>query len=1088
MAKSLKRAGIVFFAIFISCLLLFAVLMSSQVAEKLVSGDDLNTIDTQLTADNNYFISGTNAQISQIWNNAVAESKKKETAVKVTLAQDWIADSNHSMGTGDGFSNGTIAVLDGVNIILDLNGHNIDRKLTATISSGHVISVKDSTLTIIDRTNTGKITGANTSGIGGAIQAYSAVINMYGGSLSDNVSTHGGGISAYNDTVVNMYGGKITNNQSHYAGAIMLDIESIFNMYDGELSNNKITSFGGAVYVYSNCVMTMYGGVIKNNTGANIGGGIRCYNGATFVMNGGEICDNKAGAGSGIDIVKNCTLELNCGKIYNNISTGSYSGVTTSVERPNPDPGEIIIGKDIHIFNNTNGSNAQSNLVLSNDVDKVTVKEKLKSANVGITLNNTSRVFAQGYTSSGNTLSPDIFFHSDKSGYIASKSGDAVAMVSGTTPTTQVKWTVANTTTLESNNYLEVTYNAKPYKVSNNIGTFSAANGTQYTYYQATDAGVYEFFMVGNYVNPTFTLVIKPYEVDVVWSNNTGFTYNGQEQYPTATCKGLDNSVINVTVEGEINAGKHYAKAVSVDNSNYKLKPTAEIFKYYTISPKVIDNPVLEQTSYVYGATVYIIREIKGYNSDTMVMGGTETASDVGNYTTTITPKSNYIWGNGNDDAHSYTWKITPKLLEKPVQSDNYTFVYSGSSITFIPSKFNSDQMKISNNSQTEIGKYVATVSPISSNYKWNDNTSSPVEYKFEIIHPGVVAKDGTSYEYIYNENNIRKSYVSGKFIHKVNDSSIATIDGTIRYVMGGISTNTKLSVFLNNLRNDLNLIKVYDKNSHIIYDGIASNGIIPESVTNILVGTGFKVELYENTTSSTAFDTVYLSVLGDVNGDGRITASDIAYLREIAKDNSILNSIDVEYRLAAMVNNKGGVTNIDSEILYNVMASEIELNIFFKSGVNTDSSYKYLTLNKENGKYERVVSETATNVIGNVAVNTKVSEFKANLAILGVNTAGITIYKNEQVLDDNAIVGTGCYFEIAGVKTYISVLGDLNGDGRISASDIMYLNEIKAEDYTEIEDHIILSAIILNTGKITSADVEVLRDNIENFTALSNY
>ena len=305
---------------------------------------------------------------------------------------------------------------------------------------------------------------------------------------------------------------------------------------------------------------------------------------------------------------------------------------------------------------------------------------------------------------------------------------------------------------------------------------------------------------------------------------------------------------------------------------------------------------------------------------------------------------------------------------------------------------------------------------------------------------------------------------------------------------MGGISTNTKLSVFLNNLRNDLNLIKVYDKNSHIIYDGIASNGIIPESVTNILVGTGFKVELYENTTSSTAFDTVYLSVLGDVNGDGRITASDIAYLREIAKDNSILNSIDVEYRLAAMVNNKGGVTNIDSEILYNVMANEIELNIFFKSGVNTDSSYKYLTLNKENGKYERVVSETATNVIGNISVNTKVSELKSKLATLGVNTAGITIYKNEQVLDDNAIVGTGCYFEIAGVKTYISVLGDLNGDGRISASDIMYLNEIKAEDYTEIEDHIILSAIILNTGKITSADVEVLRDNIENFTALSNY
>ncbi|MDE6565469.1 MAG: hypothetical protein K2L47_00200, partial [Clostridia bacterium] len=388
------------------------------------------------------------------------------------------------------------------------------------------------------------------------------------------------------------------------------------------------------------------------------------------------------------------------------------------------------------------------NLVLTYDTDKVTVKEKLKSTNVGITLKNTSWLFAQGYTSSGNTLSPDRFFHSDKSGYIASKSGDAVAMVSGTVPTTQVKWTVANITTLESNNYLEVTYNAKPYIITSSVGTFVAANGTQYAQYQATNAGVYEFYVTGNYANPTFTLVIKPYELDVIWSNNTSFIYNGKEQYPTATCKGLDNSVINVSVEGEINAGKHYAKAISVNNSNYKLKPTAEIFKSYSISQKVIDNPQLLTNSYVYDtSTKSMEKEISGYDSETMTMCGTISASDVGKYTTTITPKSNYMWGNGNNDAHAYTWEITPKMLEKPAHSDNYDYVYSGSLITFIPSGFNSSEMKISNNSQTEIGKYVATIIPISSNYKWNDNTSSAVEYKFEIIHSGIIQKDKTSYE-----------------------------------------------------------------------------------------------------------------------------------------------------------------------------------------------------------------------------------------------------------------------------------------------------------------------------------------------------
>ena len=72
--------------------------------------------------------------------------------------------------------------------------------------------------------------------------------------------------------------------------------------------------------------------------------------------------------------------------------------------------------------------------------------------------------------------------------------------------------------------------------------------------------------------------------------------------------------------------------------------------------------------------------------------------------------------------------------------------------------------------------------------------------------------------------------------------------------------------------------------------------------------------------------------------------------------------------------------------------------------------------------------------------------------------------------------------------KVYISVLGDVNGDGRISASDMMYLNQIINGNKENIDDCIMLSAIILNTGKITSADVEVLRDNIENFTALIAY
>ena len=90
-------------------------------------------------------------------------------------------------------------------------------------------------------------------------------------------------------------------------------------------------------------------------------------------------------------------------------------------------------------------------------------------------------------------------------------------------------------------------------------------------------------------------------------------------------------------------------------------------------------------------------------------------------------------------------------------------------------------------------------------------------------------------------------------------------------------------------------------------------------------LATGSKVELYSNSTDTTPFDTIYLSVLGDVTGDGRITASDVAYLRQVANDSQALESMSIEKRLAGMINNKGGITEIDSEILRNYIDKQID-------------------------------------------------------------------------------------------------------------------------------------------------------------------
>lgn len=71
------------------------------------------------------------------WNAAVAA-----TSAIVTLFDDWTA-TDGSFGTGDGFGSGAIYIPKNKTITLDLNGHNIDRALTAASTSGHVIWVSN---------------------------------------------------------------------------------------------------------------------------------------------------------------------------------------------------------------------------------------------------------------------------------------------------------------------------------------------------------------------------------------------------------------------------------------------------------------------------------------------------------------------------------------------------------------------------------------------------------------------------------------------------------------------------------------------------------------------------------------------------------------------------------------------------------------------------------------------------------------------------------------------------------------------------------------------------------------------------------
>ena len=165
-------------------------------------------------------------------------------------------------------------------VVLCLNGHSI-----INTNHGYTIMVrKDYTFTLCDckggSAEYGRITHAEqadgTKYSGRGVYAI-GTFNMYGGSISGNVSSDSSGVlldngsnSGGKGTAFNMYGGEITGNTATNGagGGVYVFANSPFRMYGGSISGNTAKYGGGGVYVGSESVFTVSGSVtITGNTG-----------------------------------------------------------------------------------------------------------------------------------------------------------------------------------------------------------------------------------------------------------------------------------------------------------------------------------------------------------------------------------------------------------------------------------------------------------------------------------------------------------------------------------------------------------------------------------------------------------------------------------------------------------------------------------------------------------------------------------------------------------------------------------------------------------------------------------------------------
>ena len=121
--------------------------------------------------------------------------------------------------------------------------------------------------------------------------------------------------------------------------------------------------------------------------------------------------------------------------------------------------------------------------------------------------------------------------------------------------------------------------------------------------------------------------------------------------------------------------------------------------------------------------------------------------------------------------------------------------------------------------------------------------------------------------------------------------------------------------------------MRLYNASGELIYDfgtvtekyaAFADNGnVVP-------VATGW----YVRYGSEVSYDTVYVSVLGDVDGDGLITSADVSMVNSVIVGNVTLESL--EFRLAASVSNSGRIGAADASAINAIIIGLARIEEYF--------------------------------------------------------------------------------------------------------------------------------------------------------------
>lgn len=336
------------------------------------------------------------------------------------------------------------------NIVLDMNGHVINRNRTESEDAGYVFKVESGANLTIEN---GRITGGKDNGSGGGIYNL-GTLTLNEVVIINNASTEtGGGIYCHTGSRFNMNGGGVINNQTTGhggsnvpagGGGIHANEVIEFVMNNVVVTQNQTNSKGGGIRLktghitssINNCVIT--NNVVTDNSNAQSkGGGIffeqSSNNTAILNVTGGMICENSVkNEGGGIYIMSGIVSIQNCDVLGNMSSDmgGAVSLYSGSANHPNRfimDGGSMSgnqsdnkgggvylhtnsileINDNAQIIGNNSKTTDADNVYLAGANDKIQIDGDVSSALIGVSRDATGAITSglAGYGTEYNFIS-----------------------------------------------------------------------------------------------------------------------------------------------------------------------------------------------------------------------------------------------------------------------------------------------------------------------------------------------------------------------------------------------------------------------------------------------------------------------------------------------------------------------------------------------------------------------------------------------------------------------------------------------------------------------------------------------------------